>query len=227
MKLIQLIEEGKVKKVIGYKRDRFARNFYESADITKIFIKYNVEVIYTASNDPPFRSKLSLEAFYGMFGQMEGENIRTRTNDARKQYPSSILGYRRMKDDNGQVRFEIDEMKRDLIVSLFNDFSNVKDEDQFLQFLMVRRKGLKKPEKVLRILNNPFYAAHYESKNGYQVLPHVEPMISLELYLAAKLQIDVFLAFYEEKLNEVSNIFTITPFCGECRKVMKSKGKYF
>lgn len=77
MELIRLIQEGKVKTVIGYKRDRFARNFYEFVDITKIFIKHDVEVIYTASNEPPFRNKLALEAFYGMFGQIEGENIRS------------------------------------------------------------------------------------------------------------------------------------------------------
>lgn len=73
MELIRLIQEGKIKKVIGYKRDRFARNFYEFVDITRVFIKNNVEVVYTASNEPPFRNKLALEAFYGMFGQMEGE----------------------------------------------------------------------------------------------------------------------------------------------------------
>jgi hypothetical protein len=52
--------------------------------ISKIFIKYNVEVIYSSSNEPSFRNKLALEAFYGMFGQMEGENIQTRTNEGVK-----------------------------------------------------------------------------------------------------------------------------------------------
>lgn len=91
MELLRLIQEGKVKKVIAYKRDRLARNFYEFVDITRMFIKYNVEVIYTASIEPPFRNKLALEAFYEMFGQMEGENIRTRTNEARKHYPSNLF----------------------------------------------------------------------------------------------------------------------------------------
>ena len=127
MELIRLIQEGKVKTVIGYKRDRFARNFYEFVDITKIFIKHGVEVIYTASNEPPFRNKLALEAFYGMFGQIEGENIRSRTDDARKQFPSSIFGFKRIKEE-GKVRFLIDENRRDIVVTLFNDFSNVSNE---------------------------------------------------------------------------------------------------
>lgn len=222
MELTRLIQEGKVKQVIAYKRDRFARNFYEFVDITRIFIKYNVEVVYTASNEPPFRNKLALEAFYGMFGQMEGENIQTRTNDARKQYPSSIFAYKRLKDEN-QVYYVVNEEKRESIVSLFTEFSKVKDEEQFFNFLMVRRKGLNKPEKLLRILTNPFYVAHYESVNGLQSMAHVEPIVNLELYLVAKANIEKFLAIYKEKLNEVSNLFMITPLCGKCGNAMKHR----
>lgn len=222
MELLRLIQEGKVKKVIVYKRDRLARNFYEFVDITRIFIKYNVEVIYTASNEPPFRNKLALEAFYGMFGQMEGENIRTRISDTRKQYPSSIFGYKRMKEDK-HVYYVVNEEKRDSIISLYTDFSKVKDEEEFFHFLMKRRKGLNQPDKLLRILTNAFYAAHYESKNGLQPLAHIEPIVSLELYLGAKAQIDKFLANYKEKLIEVSNLFITTPSCGKCGKKMKHR----
>ncbi|WP_336883756.1 recombinase family protein [Priestia koreensis] len=220
MELLRLIQEGKVKKVIAYKRDRLARNFYEFVDITRIFIKYNVEVIYTASNEPPFRNKLALEAFYGMFSQMEGENIRTRTNDARKQYPPRIFGYKRVKEEK-QMYYVVNEEKRDTIVSLFTDFSKVKDEEEFFNFLMDSRKGLNQPDKLLRILTNAFYAAHYDSKNGLQPLAHVEPMVSVDLYLLAKSQINRFLAIYKEKLNEVSNLFITTPLCGKCGKEMK------
>lgn len=222
MELLRLIKEGKVKNVIAYKRDRLARNFYEFVDITRTFIKNNVEIVYTASNEPPFRNKLALEAFYGMFGQMEGENIRTRTSDARKQYPSSIFGYKRMKEDK-QVYYVVNAEKRDSIVSLFTDFSIVKDEEEFFNFLMKRRKGLNQPDKLLRILTNAFYAANYDSKNGLQPLAHVEPIISVDLYLAAKTQIDLFLTIYKEKINEVSNLFITTPFCGKCGKEMKHR----
>lgn len=222
MELIRLIQEGKVKTVIGYKRDRFARNFYEFVDITKIFIKHNVEVIYTASNEPTFRNKLALEAFYGMFGQIEGENIRSRTDDARKQFPSSIFGFVRIKEE-GKVHFLIDENRRKTIVTLFNDISNVSDEEQFIEFLLVRRKELAKTEKLLRILTNPFYSAHYETKNGYQFLPHVEPIISLDLFLVVKSQIDKFISYYQEKLQEVNTIYSTTPLCGECKNVMKHR----
>jgi len=222
MELIRLIQEGKVKTVIGYKRDRFARNFYEAVDITRIFIKHGVEVIYTASNEPPFRNKLSLEAFYGMFGQMEGENIRSRTADARKQYPSNIFGYKRIKEE-GKVSYSINMDKKELVTALFNDFAMVSNEEQFIDFLLARRKGATDPDRILRILTNPFYSAHYESKNGYQLLHHVEPMVSLDIFLAAKSKIDEFIHHYNEKLQEVSDLFVITPLCGVCGHAMKHR----
>lgn len=91
MELISLIKEGKVKTDVVYKRDRLARNFYEYVDIVNVFNKYEVEVVYTATNEAPFKNKLALEAFHGMFSQMEGQNISSRTSDARKQYPPSTL----------------------------------------------------------------------------------------------------------------------------------------
>ena len=222
VELIKLIQEGKVGKLIVYKRDRLARNFYEFVDLTKIFIKHNVEVVYTASNEPPFKNKLALEAFYGMFGQIEGENIRTRTDDARKQFPAQIIGYTRIKE-NEQVCYQINEEKRDVIQSLFEDFSNVQDNEQFLNFLMVRRKGLNKPEKLFRILSNPFYAGHYETSRGYQVLPHVTPIIDLDLYIKGKSKLDEYFSFYQESLENASNRFLVTPYCEQCGNVMKHR----
>lgn len=221
MQLIGLIKEGKVKTVVVYKRDRLARNFFEFVDITKIFIKYDVEVIYTASNEPPFKNKLALEAFYGMFAQMEGQNISTRTADARKQYPSNIFGYKRITDETSKPRYIVNEDKKCLIESLFTDFSKVANEEQFLDFLMLRRKGLKDQDKIIKILTNPFYSGHYESKSNYQVLSHVEPIISLELYLEVKTKIDEFIAYYLEKLVDVNKQLLFTPLCGECGNAMK------
>ncbi|MGE8033766.1 recombinase family protein [Lysinibacillus sp. NPDC093692] len=170
MQLIRLIKEGKVKTIVAYKRDRLARNFYEFVDITKIFIEYDVEVIYTASNEPPFKKKLALEAFYGMFAQMEGQNISIRTADARKQYPSNIFGYKRITYETSKPRYIVNEDQKCLIESLVTDFSKVTNEEQFLDYLMIKRKGLKDPDKIIKILTNPFYSGHYESKSHYQVL---------------------------------------------------------
>lgn len=224
MQLIKLIKEGKVATVIVYKRDRLARNFYEFVDIVKIFIEFNVEVIYTASNEPPFKNKLALEAFYGMFSQIEGQNISTRTADARKQYPSKVFGYKRIKD-NDQVSFTVNEEKIDMIQSLFNDFKSVENEEQFLDFLLNRKKGLKDPEQIIRILTNPFYSGHYESKSGFQKLTHVEPIVDLDLFISCKSKVDKFKNIYLEKLLEINNSYILTPVCGICGKEMKHRKK--
>lgn len=222
--LIRLIKEGKVKKVIVYKRDRLARNFYEFVEIIQLFIHYDVEVIYTSSNEPPFKNKLALEAFYGMFGQMEGQNIRTRTSDTQKQFPSQILGYKRIYEDK-KLYFKIAENKKDIIVSLFNDFECLQNEEQFFDFVLKRRKGIKDPEQAFRILTNPFYAGYYHTKNGYQSLPHVEPMVDFELFLATKEKFDQFYEEYIKKMLEISNLPFATPLCGECGKPMKHRKK--
>ena len=103
------------------------------------------------------------------------------------------------------------------------DFNSVVNEDQFIEFLLTRRKGLTKPERMLRILTNPFYAAHYETKSGYQLLPHVEPMVSLDIFIAAKMLVDKFVSYYQERLLDISTLFTITPICGECNSQMKHR----
>ncbi|WP_179298664.1 recombinase family protein [Evansella halocellulosilytica] len=222
MELIRLIQSNKVDSVIFYKRDRIYRNFYEGADITKIFIEHGVNVVFTASDEPPFSNKLALEAFYAIFGQMEGENIRTRTADARKQFPTNIYGYKRKKDQD-QVTFIIDQQKRDHIRSLFIDFSSVQNEDGFFNLLVQHKKVIKNPERILKILSNPFYTAHLETKNGFQELAHVEPIVTLETFLAARKQLDVFYDKYQIKILELSKQRMIIPFCGSCGKQMKHK----
>lgn len=222
MKLMRLIKEGRVKTVIVYKRDRLSRNFYEFVDIIRDFIKHDVEVIYTANNEPPFNDKLSIDAFYGIYAQMEDENIRTHTDDVRRQYPSRIFGYVRKKIDD-RVTYEVYDSKRELIKTLFKDFNDISSKDQFMNSLIVRRKGPTDLNRVLLILRNPFYSAHYETDYGYQALPHVEPIISLETFLAVKSRFDKFIEFFEAELREIENLVVITPTCGESGSLMKHR----
>ncbi|WP_203363666.1 recombinase family protein [Bacillus sp. REN10] len=226
MELINLIKADKVKKVIVYKRDRLARNFYEFVDITKIFIKHKIEVVYTASNEPNFSRKLALEAFYGMFSQVEGENIRTRTADARKQFPSRIYGYNRIKDQN-QVKFVVDQKKKDHIEKLFTDFSKAENEEEFFELLIQNKKIIKSPEKILKLLSNCFYSGHFEMKNDYQALPHVEPVIDLKLFLAVKNRLDTFINNYHNKVHELDKKCFVTPLCSYCGQKMKRKQQDF
>jgi site-specific DNA recombinase len=74
-KLRFLIQQKKVKTIIDYRRDRLARNFYEYVALVKEFYKYGIKVIFTSTKQPPFSPKLSIESLYGIFSQVEGQNI--------------------------------------------------------------------------------------------------------------------------------------------------------
>ncbi|GAB6891768.1 hypothetical protein JCM14450A_27740 [Geobacillus stearothermophilus] len=50
----------------------------------------------SSTKQPPFSPKLSIEALYGIFAQVEGQNISGRRKDTMKQFPSSIFGYKRI-----------------------------------------------------------------------------------------------------------------------------------
>src|SRR5690606_27277578 len=93
-KLRLLIQQKKVKTVIVYSRDRLARNFYEYVAIVKEFYKYGIKVIFTSTKQPPFSPKLLIEALYGIFAQVESQNISGRKKDTMK-HPSFIFGYKR------------------------------------------------------------------------------------------------------------------------------------
>ncbi|GGB62265.1 putative DNA recombinase [Lentibacillus populi] len=223
MKMLEMAKENKLKQIICYKRDRIQRNFYESAVINRIFIDNDIEITYTASNEPLFSNKLSLEAFYGIFGQKEGENIGARTSDARKQYPSKLYGYTRIKEKD-QVRFVIDETKRGSIEKLFNDFSKIQNENEFFNFLKDRKKEeIKDPNKILKIIENAFYAGHFKATHSYQLLSHVEPIIDLELFVAANKVLESFVTRYQNKVLEVKKNHQAIPLCGICGNPMKHR----
>ncbi|MGM7683209.1 recombinase family protein [Cytobacillus sp. Hm23] len=229
MKVIDLIKNGKVKKLIVYKRDRLFRNFYECVDINRIFFNNGVEVVYTASNEPPFSGKLSVEALYGIFSQVEGENIRTRTADARMLYPSRIFGYKRIKGkEQGKenVKYVINHEQKKSIEVLFKDLKKVENEDQFFEVLIKRRKGINNVDKILKILRNPFYSGHHKSHGGgYQPLSYVEPIISLKLFTEVNEIINSFYTQYKNKVHDVNAEIQFIPQCGMCKQVMKHKKK--
>lgn len=54
-RLLTDIKRGNVKTLIAYKRDRLARNVGQHLEIYEILKKYNVQVIFSASNELPLQ----------------------------------------------------------------------------------------------------------------------------------------------------------------------------
>ncbi|WP_183163674.1 recombinase family protein [Alteribacter keqinensis] len=86
--LLQEIKLGKIGRVITYKRDRLSRNAHQYSEIMNDYInKYNVEVLFAASNEPPaFKGNVGefLELILGGVSQYEGDNINKKLLDSRK-----------------------------------------------------------------------------------------------------------------------------------------------
>lgn len=231
-RMLKMIENGLISRVVVYERDRLARNVYEYIAIVKTFYEYEVEVIFTASDAPPFSKDLFLETWFGLSSQFEGMRISSRLSDARKRNPGSLIGYKKriVKKENGtsQRIYKADSKSSKDIAQLFQDFSKVESREEIYDVILKFQSLLSRSElRVIDILRTPFFAAAYEGTDGlYHNLPNVEPIITLELYK----QVQDKLAEYDFELQEgISNsqkTARITPICSKCQNELKfKKGK--
>ncbi|AWE08888.1 hypothetical protein DCE79_16725 [Lysinibacillus sp. 2017] len=222
-KLIKQIKADKAHKVIVYKRDRLARNFYEYSELAKLFINYNLEVIFTASDEPPFSNNLALESFYGIFAQMEGNSIKSRTDDVRKQYPSNIFGYIRNKNE-GLVTYTANPEKADVVRSLFEKAASITSAEMFIDFLIEKHPF--KFEQKIKVLTNSFYAGYFQKNELFQKLSHVEPLTDLSSFKKVNSIIDTYLKDFNNALNLTPTLMYKLPKCDYCKNTMKVKRQH-
>ncbi|OXS68581.1 hypothetical protein B1B04_20000 [Lysinibacillus sp. KCTC 33748] len=224
-KLIIEIQKGKVKTLVVQSRDRLARNFYEYVYLVKILYKYDVNVIFSDTNQHPFSNDLSIEAFYGIFAQNEGRNIASKTNVALQQYPNSLWGFdvvKTVREDGKSSKKYIPklELEKD-IRSFFSSIKNVNSIEELIKiFNKFRRVFKKNPLKLLRCLRNPFYAGYFEVQDGYVKLNYVTPFITLNDF--KKVQ-EILLKFEKEMdltIEETNNRGYLQPICSICKGKM-------
>ncbi|WP_111438058.1 recombinase family protein [Psychrobacillus insolitus] len=229
MRMIKLVKQGRINKIIVYERDRLARNVYEYIYIVKIFYEHKVEVIFTATDAPAFSRDLFLETWYGLSAQFEGRRISTRLSDARKRNPSSLIGFKKevIKHENGQSQrfYTPDPKNKDELLNLFTEFAEVKSREQVFEVLMEYRALLDRNEfRVIDILRTPFFAAHYEGPDRtYHKLSHVEPIIPLELFKNVQVKLDEFEYGINDGISLSQKLALIIPLCGKCQNVLKFK----
>lgn len=222
-KLLDLIKSGKIKQLVVYSRDRLARNSYEYVQLIDIFYEYKVDVVFTATNSFPFSFDRVIEMLLAVFSTYEGSMIKTRISDLYKQTPPQIFGYVKEKDGK-QINYFINLETKDNILELFRDCAEVKDSSRFIEMIHKQEKRLKRDTNaILSILKNPFYAAFYEKEEtGFYPLPHVEPLISLELSQVVR---DKVKQFRNEVLKKLAPTHLIFPICQYCKTPMKLIGK--
>lgn len=228
-RMLKMIENGVISRVVVYERDRLARNVYEYISIVKKFYEHEVEVIFTATDAPPFSKDIFLETWYGLSAQFEGKRITTRLADARKRNPSSIIGYIKQnvttESGTNQKIYKADPKIKNDLYKLFYHFSNVKNLEQINNVIMQFQSVLKRTElRIIDILNNPFFAAHFEGTDGlYHQLPNVEQIISLELFKKVQERITEFEDGLQQGLSYSKKVASITPSCGKCKNELKFK----
>ncbi|UOQ44069.1 recombinase family protein [Halobacillus salinarum] len=224
-KLCSLVAENKVKLIFIYARDRHSRDFYEGAKFNDLINKHNVEVIYTASNEIPFNKNSSIESFYGIFSQQGGKNIGKRSSDGLKRYPGETIGYKRKEEniegERRKVTFIKDGKRSKVIQHLFEEFSQIKNKEEFVSILKNYGKKLNSHSTVIKILQRPFYAAYCITDYGYDPLNHVEAIISLDLFKKAQTVLNQFIKEYEYAVLRAQEKILAIPTCGVCNKQMK------
>lgn len=229
MRMIKLIKQGRINRVVVYERDRLARNVYEYIYIVKVFYEHDVEVIFTASDAPSFSKDLFLETWYGLSAQFEGRRISTRLSDARKRNPPSMIGFKKkvVKRENGQTQrfYTPDPDKKEELLNLFTEFASVESREQIFDILMKYKSLLDRKElRLLDILRTPFLAAHYEGTDGaYHKLSNVEPIIPLELFIKVQIKLDEFEHGINQGISLSHRTALMNPICGKCQNVLKFK----
>lgn len=221
-RMLNSIREGKISKVIVYERDRIARDVYEYIHVLKEIKKFNVEIIFTASNAPAYSNDLFIESMYGVLAQSEGQRIQTRLDDASKRNPPRLFGYDKFIE-NGK-RFYRPNKKKSLINNLFVDFSKINNEEDLYEIIMNHKTLLKRSDfRLIKILKNPFYAGCYNTQGQYYPLEHVEPLIKIDLFIKVQEIINSFEKSINKAFNQTTEENKITPLCRTCNNPLNFK----
>ena len=218
-KMLKEIRDGKIKTVIVQNRDRLARNFYEYIELVKEFYKYDVKVEFTDSGQVKFSDSLISEGLYGMLAQSEGKNIASRTHSAAQRFPNSILGFNVIGKRSEKKYIPKPEMV-DKIKALFSAVINATSADDLVGLMITHKKVFKDYTKFLACLGNPFYAGYLNTQDTYVRLEHVEPIISLEVFLKAQESLLMFENQLQAVVNKVTEKGIVHPICSFCKTPM-------
>lgn len=222
-RMLTLIRNGQIGTLVCYERDRLARDAYEYVEIAKLLISRKVEVIFTAASARPFDGNLLVEGISAIAAGAEAQAIQRRVSDAVKEYPAQLFGYKRIKGEDGFIRYVKDDRRSEAIAHLFEEISSVRGFDDFMARFEYHRRILHRTEaQALKMLQSPFYAAHVQRFGIYHPLPHVEPITSLEIFKAVQDRISKLAEWTGRTLDRpVEGI--MHPVCGICGSPMTLK----
>lgn len=189
-KVIKLINEGKVKRVICMALDRLSRNQFDSAFIQKLLMEHNVEVItpsknYNLNDD----SDILLSSFENIISAQEyrlikrrmaiGKEVKAKQGKITSGVPP--LGYKKDKNINKVLVDEEGKKKYRFLVEKFltGEYSTHTLAIEFNKRFVGNRGKPSNNSRVYKILTNRFYLGYVKFKGKWYEGEH-EPLITLE-----------------------------------------------
>ena len=199
-KLLKMISRNEVARVYIWIPSRLSRDILHSTSLTKVFDKYNVEIIcYSGqwlSLDEKNRDPESgfNESIIRLVDQLEVERTRIRTvhgmigSAKLGNYPigsrRAPIGYNKVKNGNS-VRLEIDPQYRESILYIFR--SIVEKRMTFIEIAHnLNKMNLTNEkwtnEKLSRLVNNPIYCGWFK-RDWFEMERHSPAFITKEYWL--------------------------------------------
>ncbi|MGG0175206.1 recombinase family protein [Gottfriedia acidiceleris] len=218
-KLIQMIINNRVEIIYAFDRSRLFRDFYESNYFVSLCKKHNVKIYFTSAGNGHHQATNStlLEGVMNIVSDVEGKNIARRTEEARKRYPPRKLGYLKDKETK---QYKKNPENKDFLLQYFKEIMRITTHKDLENTLMeFKRKLETKPEQLLKIAMDPFYAG-YDLTNGKNKLLHVEPYLTYEEFQQFRDNSTLISTYLEvEKSLKNQDIYDVN--CGVCRRSMK------
>lgn len=168
-RLLDDIKRGNVKTLIAYKRDRLARNVEQHLEIYEILKKYNVQVIFSASNELPLQYSPAGEFFelvIAGFNEREVNQIALRIRDTK------LALFSDGKNHGGRLPFgyfldvekniQTDPKKAERIRKIFNELLSTEcgTFSEFIRYVESRgiiEKNKNNYNKIKKYITTPEY----------------------------------------------------------------------
>lgn len=172
--LLEEIKGGKVARVLVFKRDRLARNVQQYIEIIREFKKYEVELYFTADDEPQlFTGAISefIEVLLAGIAKHEGDNIVSRLIQSKIQKikegkwagGSTPFAYT-LKGDEERGELIVDESKRKYVERVYQTFNEIsltayKPTHKYIVNEMKKDLYFKnlKSELLLKIITHPLH----------------------------------------------------------------------
>lgn len=198
-KLLKMISKNEVAKVYVWIPSRLSRDILQSTSLTRVFSKYNVDVVCYSGNwlslDEKARDPESgfNESIIRLVDQLEIERTRIRTvhgmigSAKMGNYPiggrRAPIGYNKVKNGKG-YRLEIDPQYTQSILHIF---SSIVDKHMTLIEIAHELNKLKwtdekwNDEKLSKLVNNPIYCGWFK-RDWYEQENHSPAFITKEYW---------------------------------------------